>query len=163
MELALVAVAFVAGAIVLLLIVRWLLAQRRLPYRAVDSLLTAAERSFFGVLVRAADDQTVVFAKVRLADLLWLPPGTKDRQAHLNKISSKHVDFVLCSRDDLAPRLIVELDDSSHSRPARRERDLFLEAALMAAGLPLLRVPARRAYSPHDLAETIRALLLKPA
>jgi hypothetical protein len=125
----------------------------------VDSLLTAAERSFYGVLLKAVDGETLVFAKVRLADLLWLPRGTRDRQAHQNRIIAKHLDFVLCSRDSLAPRLAIELDDSSHSRASRRERDSFVEAALGAAGLPLLRVPVRRGYSPHDLGEMIRGLL----
>jgi hypothetical protein len=125
----------------------------------VDSLLTAAERSFYGVLLKAVDGETLVFAKVRLADLLWLPRDTRDRQAYHNRIIGKHLDFVLCSRDTLAPRLAIELDDSSHSRAARRERDSFVDAALSAAELPLLRVPVRRGYSPHDLGEMIRGLL----
>jgi hypothetical protein len=158
MEVPLIAAA-VFVVVVLILAGQRLLRPRRPPYRKVDSLLTAAERSFYGVLLKAVDGETLVFAKVRLADVLWLPRDTRDRQAHHNRIISKHLDFVLCSRDTLAPRLAIELDDSSHSRPARRERDSFVDAALSAAGLPLLRVPVRRGYSPHDLGEMIRGLL----
>ena len=42
---------------------------------------------------------------------------------------------------------LVELDDSSHERPARQKRDLFLEKACAAAGLHLLRFPARPTYA----------------
>ncbi len=64
---------------------------------------------------------------------------------------SVHVDFVLCDPDALTPLLVIELDDSSHERTARRDRDAFLGAA----GLPILHVAARHAYAPTE----IRALI----
>jgi hypothetical protein len=41
-----------------------------LPYRKKDYLLTVAERSFYEVLCSVLDGQLLVFAKVRLADLV---------------------------------------------------------------------------------------------
>src|SRR5713101_3637149 len=79
-----------------------------LPYRKKDYLLTPAERSFYEVLQRVAGDSMQVFAKVRLVDLVWLPKGTQNRQAHLNRVLSKHVDFVLCNRQTVSPVLVVE-------------------------------------------------------
>jgi len=126
------------------------------PYQKKAYLLTEAERSFYKVLRRVAGDELHVFAKVRLADLVWLPKGTKHRQAHLNRVLSKHVDFVLCHRQTVAPVLVVELDDSSHESSRRQERDAFVNQVLRTTGLPLLRVPAKRAYVPNELAELIR-------
>jgi len=54
------------------------------------------------------------------------------------------------------PILAIELDDSSHREGRRRERDSFVDDALSAAELPLLRVPVRRSYSPQELADVIR-------
>ncbi len=160
METVVAALMGIAAVILIIVVVVWLAARaRRLPYRRVDSLLTEAERSFYGVLVRVVDGDLAVFPKVRLADLLWLPERARDRRAHLNRVTSKHVDFVLCERRTLAPLLAIELDDSSHRARERRRRDSFLDGALRAAGLPLLRVAARRRYPPGELAELVRRSL----
>jgi hypothetical protein len=123
-----------------------------LPYRKKDYLLTAAERSFYEVLCSVLDGQLLVFAKVRLADLVYMPKGTPNRQTHFNRIQSKHVDFVLCTRDKLSPVLVIELDDASHEEESRRDRDTFVDAALTADGLPILHIPAQKSYVPADLA-----------
>ncbi|HEU4760082.1 MAG TPA: DUF2726 domain-containing protein [Dehalococcoidia bacterium] len=162
MESLVLTLAGVAAAVLIIAVVVWLAVRaRRLPYRRVDSLLTAAERSFYGVLVSVVDRDVAVFPKVRLADLLWLPRDARDRRAHLNRVVSKHVDFVLCERRTLAPVLVIELDDSSHRARERRRRDAFVDQALRAAGLPLLRVPVRRSYPPHELADLIRLSLAR--
>ncbi|MBN1460459.1 MAG: DUF2726 domain-containing protein [Armatimonadetes bacterium] len=130
-----------------------------LPYRRKDYLLTKAERSFFGVLRQAVGDDYLLFAKVRLADLVWIPQGTKSRQKHQNRVNPRHIDFVLCDHDAIRPLLAIELDDSSHARSDRRSRDAFVDAALAAAGLPLLRIPARAGYNVAELKSQISARL----
>lgn len=130
-----------------------------LPYVARIHLLTKAERSFYEVLRRIVGDEWAVFAKVRLADLLNVPRSTKDWQAHFNRIQSKHVDFVVCDTKMVRVGLVIELDDSSHSQPGRRDRDDFLNAALAAAHLPILRVPARAKYNPNELRAQLEPLL----
>jgi very-short-patch-repair endonuclease len=126
------------------------------PYRKKDYLLTPAERSFYEVLQRVAGDGMQVFAKVRLVDLVWLPKGTQNRQAHLNRVLSKHVDFVLCNRQTVSPILVVELDDSSHNKDDRQGRDAVVNDILHSVGLPILRVSAKRSYAPNELGELIR-------
>ena len=66
-------------------------------------------------------------------------------------ISSKHYDFVLADPESLTVALCIELDDRSHDRPERRERDDFLNRATKGAGVLLLRVPARQSYDPAEL------------
>jgi len=121
------------------------------PYEKAGSLLTAAERSFYGVLCQGLDSRYQIFAKIRLSDLVEVRWGTSGAQAHENRINQKHVDFVLCTANDLTPRLVIELDDSSHARRDRRECDVFIDAALAAAGLPILHVQAQRTYAPAEL------------
>jgi len=156
MEVLLILVAVLAALIILALL-RVLVTRRPgLPYRKRDHLLTAAERSFYGVLRRVVEGRYQVAWKVRMADVLWIPGGTADHQRHLNRILAKHLDFVLCHPESSAPILAIELDDSSHREGRRRERDSFVDDALSAAELPLLRVPVRRSYSPQELADVIR-------
>lgn len=124
-------------------------------YALVAALLTPAEYSFFRVLSKACRGRGVFVApKVRLADLLTAPSGP-GRQAAFNRIASKHVDFLVCRADTSAPLAAVELDDSSHARKARRERDAFVDAALSAAGLRLVRIAAAREYSVDGVATSL--------
>lgn len=129
------------------------------PYRKKDYLLTAAERSFYEVLRSIAGDDLEVFAKVRLLDLVYLPKGTENRQSHTNRVMSKHVDFLLCDRRNVSPLLAIELDDSSHERADRAERDTFVDEVFAAAGLPILHIATKRSYAPKELAELIQQKL----
>ena len=148
-------VVFLLALAVVFVLVRALAKVRRteadLPYRTAGPLLTPAERSFYGVLCQAVETRYTVFAKVRLGDVLAVPHGTPRFWTHRNRIDRKHVDFLLCAPHDLTPLLAVELDDASHDRRDRRDRDAFADKALAVADLPILRVPAQRGYAPGEL------------
>lgn len=79
--------------------------------------------------------------KVRLLDLVEPKKGTdgKQRQTLLNKIQSKHVDFVICD-EKLNVLLILELDDSSHDTETRKQRDTFVDSVLTGSGYRILHV-----------------------
>ena len=106
-----------------------------------------------------AGDELEVFAKVRLLDLVYLPKGTENRQSHTNRVMSKHVDFLLCERQNVSPLLVIESDDYSHERDDRAERDAFVDEALGTAGLPILHITAKHSYIPKELAEAIQQKL----
>lgn len=131
-----------------------------LPYDKRPYLLSPAERSFYEVLYRAVAPSLVVFPKVRLADVVKVRKGTEGWQGHQNRINAKQVDFLVCTCDTLSPALVVELDDSSHERPDRRDRDDFVNDTLAAARLPILHIPARAGYNPAEIAAKVQATLL---
>jgi very-short-patch-repair endonuclease len=119
--------------------------------------LSNAERSFYGVLADAVDGHGLIFAKVRVADVLAPRKGLdhSSRTRAFNRMSAKHFDFVICEPGDCSVQLAVELDDSTHSRAKRRDRDRFLDEACESAGLPLLRIRAAHAYSVADIRREI--------
>jgi hypothetical protein len=126
---------------------------RTYPFVRIDALFSPAERSFFGVLSKLAGDHYVVLGKIRLADIIKPRPSLsrQQRQSALNRIISKHVDFALCDPRTLSIIGVIELDDKSHKTDRGRDRDAFIDASLAAAGVPVLHVPAQRAYSPSDI------------
>ena len=128
---------------------------RRFPYERCPALFTPAERAFLLALRRAAGSDFVVFGKVRLADIIR-PRGPLSRQRYfqaLGRVTSKHIDFALCDPRTFEIVVAIELDDRTHQTDRRRrERDVFVEGALAAAGVPLLRVPVQRGYDVHALA-----------
>lgn len=131
------------------------------PYRKVDLFLSNAERSFYGVLSQAVSDNHLVFAKVRVADVI-IPDKNSNRsewQTAFNSISSKHFDYLICKPSDCSVELAVELDDSSHNLEKTQERDDFIEKVCKSADVPLLRVKASNAYIVTNIRETIESML----
>lgn len=124
-----------------------------MPYEMGKALFSPAERAFIGVLEQAVSPQYRVFGKVRVADVISAKRGMlpKQRTAAFNRIKAKHFDFVLCRTEDLKVAAVVELDDSSHDREDRRQRDQFLRRACAAAKLPLHNIKARHSYNIADL------------
>jgi len=82
-------------------------------YEAIPALLTPAERSFFGVLQQAVASEYQIFAKVRLADIVRpvRNPSRSGWQSAFNRITGKHVDFVLCDLAHVGVVGVIELDD----------------------------------------------------
>lgn len=136
-------------------LVRTFSSRGRLPYSVKERLVTKAELRFYRALQKAAGKDFEIFAMVRIADILMVPPEHSQRRKWLGKILAKHVDFVLCDPASLAPRIAIELDDSSHERPDRRERDEFVDHAFESAGLPLLRIKNNSSYDSAALRELI--------
>lgn len=58
--------------------------------------------------------------------------GNSARQGALNRIASKHVDFVVCRVSDLAVVCAVELNDKSHASRRAQSRDELLAKVCQA-------------------------------
>jgi hypothetical protein len=128
------------------------------PYRVRDDFLSPAETSFYHVLKSMLGERLVICPKVSLAELFFVARG-ESYQTWQNKIDRKRVDFLLCQPQTLKPVLAIELDNSSHRRADRQERDAFVEKVFAAAGLPLARVPVRATYNTRELASLFQAAM----
>jgi very-short-patch-repair endonuclease len=99
--------------------------------------------------------------KVRLCDLIDCAADAR-RKGFWSKIAQKHIDFVVVDAGDTAIRLAIELDDRSHDRKDRRDRDAFVDGALAAAGIPIFRVPAAMTYDPRVIRTGLQEALRRP-
>jgi very-short-patch-repair endonuclease len=80
-------------------------------------------------------------------------------------IKSKHADFVVCDPETMEFRLVVELDDKSHERNDRAERDQMVDDILAQANIPVLHIPAKASYSLEEIRRRIfgdPAAVVKP-
>lgn len=134
---------FTLGALVLVLL-------QNLPHRlangfraedyGVKPLLTRWELAALGEMRRELPPSLHVCPQVRLADLLSIRSmEAGERQGALNRVACKSVDFVVIDTVGRA-LLVVELDDRSHERADRRERDRLVDAVLGQCGIPVRRV-----------------------
>lgn len=116
-----------------------------LPYERRGVLLSPAEINFLRSLQLAVREDWLIFSMVRLADIIKVRPKTRKFQTWNNRIQGKHLDFVLCDIETLDVKLAIELEDQS-LRMDRGRRDRFVNTALAAAGVPLLRVRLQEKY-----------------
>lgn len=132
--------AVTAAFILLFVLLRIFRPKDKYPYERRD-LLTSNELEFYQVLYPiVCQHGWQLLMKMRLADIMAVRKGTEDYMAYFNKIKAKHTDFVFCDPDTLEILAGLELDDPSHERPERMERDEFVDNAYAAAGIPLIHV-----------------------
>jgi len=148
---------FLVGLIAAFLAAQFLLRPRRMPYQRRSSLLTKSELKFYEQLRDAVEGRWAIMAMVRMADILRVEKGNRKFQSWQNRIQAKHIDFVLCNHETMEIVLAIELDDTSHQRPDRKERDIFVNGAFDDAGIRLLRVPIADDYDVKRLRKTLQS------
>jgi len=124
-----------------------------------------AEANFFRVLRKVVGDRGHALAQVSLRQLLWFPGNSRTnpgRQAWLNRVAGKSVDFLVCDPSTLRPKVVVELDEPSHANAERQARDEHVEDVLEAAGVPVVRVLTSRIYDTRELEYALREHLQRP-
>ncbi len=119
-----------------------------LPYSKRKFFFSGAERSLYQILRCISPDHSV-FANVRLCDLTAASDDDK-KQANHNR---KNLDFLICDAT-LTPVIAIELRASS-ARGNRKLRDQFVDAALTAAAIPLVRIPLKRSYGLDEIRRLI--------
>jgi very-short-patch-repair endonuclease len=131
------------------------------PYLKNDSLLTEAEKKFYFILSEIIGNDYLIFSKVRMADLLHLPKMNNSQYYHYhNKIQSKHVDFLICDKENIKPLLVLELDDSSHLKIDRILRDTLVDKIFENAQVPILHVKNSATYDKASLLKQIKMTLI---
>ena len=129
-------------------------------YRKIR-LFSPAERSFFGILQQVLENKVVILGKIRVADIL-IPKNNKDHsrwQKAFNRISKKHFDFVLCSKDTLSVLCVIELNDKSHLTDKQKLRDEFIINACKSAELPLIQIPNKSSYIVQEIKKLLNPFI----
>lgn len=126
-------------------------------YQIRGTLLTPSEIKFYHALKQAVGDDFIIFSKVRVAGVLTPENGLNKShwQRAFNKISAKHFDFVLCNLEDLTVEAVIELDDKSHQKSGRTDRDNFLNQAAQSSALKMLRFAVKPSYSISEIKSKI--------
>lgn len=125
------------------------------PYKLTQRIFSPKEGYFYRDVRPIADKLgLIVFTKMRVADLLYIPKRTENEKAWFNRIKAKHIDFILVD-SNYKVRLLVEVDDSTHNRSDRHARDEEVDEMFRQQGLEVLHLRAwGKQYGADDL-ETI--------
>ena len=126
-------------------------------YKPKVYITTKTEGIFYNVLLEITKELNyTLFAQVPLYSIV----NTQDnldystRTSYFNKISSKSIDFVLVD-EKCRIVLCIELDDKSHRKKYRIERDKFINKLFSDLGISLLRYPVYNTYYKDTLRKRI--------
>lgn len=122
-----------------------------LSYSARHRFFSRSEGLLYMSLREALASRYLIFPKVRLADICADPQD----QGALNRIWSKHVDFVLCEPTTFRIMVAIELDGWSHSLPKQIASDQFKDDLFERIGVPLIRYKAQSLPNAVELARSI--------
>lgn len=128
------------------------------PFKSRQTLHSPAEQAFHAALQQVIDlDVIQINGKTRLADLIQVAKQLRGEKwwAEFNRISRKHVDFVLLEKASSRIIGVIELDDSSHLRLDRQQRDRFVDDALEGAGIPILHYPCKCEYCLPEIEKAV--------
>lgn len=124
-------------------------------YERKDSIMTRAESEFFKCLLAVAGTNYHIFPQVHLDAILNFKIKGQSWVGAMHHINQKSVDFVICDLANEKPLVAIELDDRSHEREDRIERDIIVEDILKNAKLPLLRFEYSKAYNLNEISQKV--------
>lgn len=114
--------------------------RRQYHYRAKSHMMTRAEERCFRSLERKYGAKYYIVPQVHLSALLEHRIKGQNYRGAFSHINGKSVDFVLLDKKTLEVVCAVELDDHTHARADRAERDREVERIFEEAGVRLVRV-----------------------
>lgn len=125
-------------------------------YLAKKLFLTRAEHECYDALIAAVGNEYHIFAQVHLGSILDETVRGQNWKAARSHIDRKSIDFLLCDKNYISPKLAIELDDKSHQLPQRQIRDTEVERILREAGIPLLRLQNHGHFGRTELSKMVR-------
>lgn len=129
-------------------------------YQPRKSLLNDNHRKYYETLLRVVGDNTKVFPKVRLADIVNPPPSSPHSfRVHWQRVQRRWVDFLLCTPANMAPVLAIRMETRAERKRRREVGPDVLDDVLDMARIPLLRVEVEERYEAVRVARDIRAAL----
>lgn len=113
----------------------------QLPYRLKPSVMTNHEKIMYNLLYKYCQtNNLVLLSKVRIADFVEPIQQSYTREFYqwFNKISCKHIDFLICDPETIKPIVAIELDDYTHKYKSRKDRDIFIDNVYSSINLPII-------------------------
>lgn len=131
-----------------------------LPYKKRDDFLSASELSFYRALSLFLENKATICPKVAVKEIVFIGSGVgKNYMKFFNRISQKHVDFVLCDVRTMQVICVVELDDLSHQREARKQRDAFIDLVFATSQIPIFHIKAQNGDTKEDFKEILSCFM----
>lgn len=124
-------------------------------YYAKSYVMTSRENDCFKILNEIFSSKWFVVPQVHLSALLDYRVKGQNWNAAFRHINGKSVDFVLIGKESYKVVCAIELDDSTHSKPDRKERDIEIERMFKGARIPLARISKFESMTKPEIAKVV--------
>lgn len=126
-------------------------------YTILKNPMTDTEKKFVGYLKPFTDKYNlIILPQVQLQSIFKV--YNKKDIAAFNKIKSKSIDFAVVD-NNYNYKLFIELDDYTHNRKDRIERDIFVNELFKEHELKLKRIKVRNNYNLEELENIIKEVV----
>lgn len=122
----------------------WRMMNEGVVIKRKGCFLTRSEAIFFKNLTEWFGESYNIHCQVSLGQLIFLPKMGRDESEYRRFyaiLNNMALDYVLVSKETNKVVCVIELDDDTHQRPDRIERDKKLNKVLLLAKVNFLRVP----------------------
>lgn len=123
---------FVIAGLILLLLKVFYRKKNRVKYFVKESLLTSTEIKYYNLLRSILGSEFLILPQINLASVIDKEGGSNFR----NELF-RNADFGVFDCN-YRPIFLVEINDNTHFRKDRRERDKKVNEICNSAGLPIL-------------------------
>lgn len=124
-------------------------------YKIKEEFISENELKLYKVLKKVAYELKLdIFTQVALNRILEINNRRKQQQLR-NRIDRKSIDFVLYDEKTKKIVCCIELDDSTHEREERIERDLFLDK-IFKDTIKLIRIKVQNYYDYNKILNMIK-------
>jgi len=124
-------------------------------YYAKSYVMTSRENECFKILNEIFSSKWFVVPQVHLSALLDYRVKGQNWNAAFRHINGKSVDFVLIGKESYRVICAIELDDSTHNKPERKERDVEIERMFEEARIPLARIAKFESMTKPEIAKVV--------
>ena len=124
-------------------------------YYAKSYVMTSRENECFKILNDIFSSKWFVVPQVHLSALLDYRVKGQNWNAAFRHINGKSVDFVLIGKESYKVICAIELDDSTHSKRDRMERDVEIERMFKGARIPLARITRFESMTKPEIAKVV--------
>ena len=133
--------------------------QIKYKYQTKKSVMTLAEGNFYKKLTSALHDNFIIVPQAHLSMIFNHTIYGQNWRGAFSVINGKSIDFLIIDRGTFQPLLGIELDDSSHERHDRQERDKIVNTIFKQTNLPLVRFSTGEWNTPNDINQKVLPLL----
>ncbi len=122
-----------------------------------EYVMTRTELIFYRNLKKITDKlQLTIFPQVDLERIINV---YNNESSYRNRIKSRSIDFTIVNNYNCKIICCIELDDYTHNRADRQERDLFINELFQNVGLRLYRIKASNYYNAEEIEKYIKVMI----
>lgn len=145
---------FIIITAIILLVIKVLYQKKKeANYFAKDRLLTTTEIKYYDLLRSLINEDFLILPQINLASVIDKQGGSNFRSELFRNVDFGVFDY------NFRPLFLIEINDNTHFRKDRKERDKKVNEICKKAGLPILTLWVKDGINAQEINKKIQSIL----